>query len=323
MRILVITSEWNLCPFISRQVEFLRNKNFEIDVFVFRGNKSPIRYLLAWLRLRKNFTLSKYDLVHAIFGQSALLAIPFIKPLIVSFHGSDLLGIKDENGKNTVKGYILQILSRYIAKAATNVTVVSSDMAKCLPDSINYLLLPCGVDLNLFKPSSSETCRNKLKLPKNKKLILFGGRPERSDKRLWLAKQAVSAISQKYNAELITMCSIPYEAVPEYINACDVVLLTSLKEGSPNIVKEALACNVPVVSVDVGDVRERISGINGCFVCESDSPVDISKALIKSLMFEDDFQSRQTVLSLSEEIIYERLIDIYKNSVSDRQVFMN
>lgn len=317
MKILVITSEWELCPFINRQVEFLRNKNLEIDVFVFRGNKSPIRYLLAWLRLRKNFTLSKYDLIHAIFGQSALLAIPFFRPLIVSFHGSDLLGIRNKNGKNTVKGYILQTLSRYIAKAATNVTVVSSDMAKSLPESINYLLLPCGVDLGLFKPSSSELCRTKLGLPKNKKLVLFGGRPERLDKRLWLAKQAVNIISQNYNAELVTMCSIPYETVPVYINACDVLLLTSLKEGSPNIVKEALACNIPVVSVDVGDVRERISSINGCFICESDSPTDISEALIKSLMFEDEFQSRETVLHLSEDLIFEQLLHLCKNSVFD------
>ncbi|CAN5579768.1 hypothetical protein BH23BAC1_BH23BAC1_39450 [soil metagenome] len=316
MKILIITSEWDLCPFIKRQVDFLRKRNFNADVFIFRGNKSPFQYVLAWLRLRRSFNLSNYDLIHANFGQSGLLAIPFKKPLVVSFHGSDLLGIKNKNGRITFKGYILQSVSRYISKAATNVTTVSNEMAKFLPANVRYNLLPCGVDFKLFKPLSKIYCREKLNLPKNKKLILFGGRPERLDKRLWLAKLALDLISKQYNAEIVTMNSVPHEIVPEYINASDVVLLTSIQEGSPNIVKEALACNVPVVSVDVGDVRERISGVKGCFIGESDSPIHIANSLQKALSFGEEFRGRDSILSISEDKINEDLIKIYKDSIS-------
>jgi glycosyltransferase involved in cell wall biosynthesis len=313
MKVLLITSEWDLCPFIERQVEFLRERSIEIDVFIFRGNKSPFQYLRAWIRIRKMFLFSKYDLIHANFGQSALLAMPLIKPLVVSFHGSDLLGIKRKNGKNTFTGFILQSWSKYVSKLAAKVTTVSHEMANNLPKTVEYCLLPCGVDLELFKPASSQQCREKLNLSGDKKLILFGGRPERLDKRLWLAKKCVSEISAQYNAELVTMSSVPHEKVPEYINACNLVLLTSKQEGSPNIVKEALACNVPVVSVDVGDVRERITNIKGCFISESDSPAHIIKALVKGLTFNEEFKGRE------EDKVIDQLVEIYRDSIYSKK----
>ena len=316
MRVLYISSEWEFCPFLKRQVDYLTNHGFHVDVFTFRGAKSLLRYLDAWLELRRTFDVSEYDLIHANFGQSALLAVPFKKPLIVTFHGSDLLGIKNENGRNTMKGFFLQTISRRIARAAATVCIVSSQMAEFLPRNVEYELLPIGVNLEIFKPLSSIECRNHLGLPGSKKLILFGGRPERPDKRLWLAKRAVDAISEKHNAELVCMPTIPHELVPIYINACDVVLLTSIKEGSPNIIKEALACNVPVVSVDVGDVRDRIKGLENSFISESDSPRHIAAALEKSLTFDNDFQGRASVSHLSEEIINNRLADIYRATMN-------
>lgn len=312
MRVLYISSEWDLCPFLKRQVDYLTAHGFHVDVYTFRGAKSLFRYSGAWFDLRRTFDISEYDVIHANFGQSALLAVPFKRPLVVTFHGSDLLGIRNENGKNTLKGLFLQTISRRIARAAAKVCIVSSRMAGFLPRDVKYEILPVGVDLEIFKPLSAIKCRNDLGLPLSRKLVLFGGRPERPDKRLWLAKRAVDEISEKHNAELVCMPSIPHELVPIYINACDVVLLTSMKEGSPNIIKEALACNVPVVSVDVGDVGNRIEGLKNCFISESDSPRHIADALEKSLTFDNDFQGRAFVSHLSEDIINNRLIDIYK-----------
>ncbi len=317
MKVLVITSEWDLSPFIKRQVAALRNRRVTIDVFIFRGNKSPFQYLLAWIRLRRRYTLERYDFIHAHFGQSALLAMPLIKPLIVSFRGSDLLGIKNRNGKNTLLGFILKSWSRYAAKVAARVTVVSDEMALFLPDNIPYSILPSGVNLDIFKPLSSQACREQLNLPQDKKLILFGGRPERLDKRLSLAQEAINAISIRHNAALITMPTVSHEKVAEYINACDFVLLTSRQEGSPNIVKEALACNVPVISVDVGDVRSRISNISGCFVAESDSSVHIAEALERGLSSHQAIGGREAIQHLSEEKLIDQLMKIYQD-VFDR-----
>src|SRR2546421_3350262 len=145
----MITSEWASDPghtahFIARQARFLRAAGVDVDVFAFRGGRRPLRYLTAWARLRRRLAGNGhgYDLVHAQFGQSGLLALPKRLPLVVTFRGSDLLGIvSDGDGRYTWKGRILQRLSRLVARRADAVIVVSEHMKQWLPPSVSAAVI--------------------------------------------------------------------------------------------------------------------------------------------------------------------------------------
>ncbi|HBH81730.1 MAG TPA: hypothetical protein DDY39_18040 [Nitrospira sp.] len=153
--------------------------------------------------------------------------------------------------------------------------VKSRNLEQALPATVirsKVRIIPNGIDLKRFKPIDQADCRNRLGWDPNRFHVLFpanvGGDPR---KRLYLAQAAVDKANRSgLNVELHQLRGVSHEAVPIWLNASDVVLLTSLHEGSPNIIKEALACDVSVVSVDVGDVRERIDGIEGCHIALPD-----------------------------------------------------
>jgi glycosyltransferase involved in cell wall biosynthesis len=318
-RVLLITSEWPEntgiahVPFLVQQVNYLRSAGLDITVFHFRAKKNPINYLKAWIRLRRQYDLKSYDLIHAHFGQSGLIAIPTKLPLVVTFHGSDLHGIWGQNNRYTLAGEILKVVSRMVAKYADQVIVVSEHMSRFLPREVNYHVVPGGVNMELFVPLSQSFCRERLGLPRNKPLILFAGIHPR--KRYYLAEEAVKILKTQMDVELLCLSQVAHEEMPFYLNAADVLLLTSKHEGSPTIVKEALACNCPVVSVDVGDLRERISSIKGCFLCENDSPATIASALAKAIDSKEHFESRHQVENLDETCVSERIIQIYRSAL--------
>lgn len=292
----------------------------QVDVFSFRGGKNPLRYLRAWYQVRRCLRRNAYDLVHAHFGQSGILAFPKRIPLVVTFHGSDLEGIIGSKGQYTFAGHVLRSLSKVVASLADEVIVVSASLAKHLPKRRSYHVIPGGVDLDLFKPLSKEEARDALKLPQERSLVLFVGRihhPEAPRKRYDLARQAVGHLSSQYDLDLVVTKDIPHDIMPLYMNACDVLLLTSLHEGSPTVVKEALACNLPVVSVAVGDVRERIGGIPGCIVCNDDLSETIAAGLAKVLSRNILFNSRNVAeKELDERILAKKVIDVY-HMISD------
>lgn len=311
MRILIITPEWENLPFISQQVMFLVRKGIYIDVFQYKAKRKLQNYLKAWLKLRTHYDLNQYDLIHAHFGQSGLIALPSRKQCVVTFHGSDLQGIVGRDFRYKFSGVILRLLSKFVASHVKQVIIVSNHMVEFLPRGVDPQVIPCGVDLELFYPMDKETCRKQLCLPKTKHLILFGGRPYIPGKRLPLAMAAIGLLKTQLDIELIIMNDVPHKCVPYYINACDLMLLTSLHEGSPTIVKEALACNVPVVSVDVGDVRERIGDIKGCALCRNDSPQEIARSILAVLACGNRINSRSKIENLDEKLIAQRLFNLY------------
>lgn len=321
----MITVEWpderrpTAVPFLVRDVKLLRERGVDVEVFHFRGARNPINYIKAAFAARKKLKSGKYDIVHAQWGQSAVPVFFASLPLVVTFRGSDLLGITNDDGTYSRKGKILQWISRRVALRAKRIIVVSPKLINYLPSEKHKVtrIIPSGINLIQFIPMDKEMCRSQLKLPMNKKLILFGGHPEREDKRYPLAVQAVKQIQKTMDVELFYADHISVMEMPVYINAADVVLLTSKHEGSPNIIKESLACNVPVVSVDVGDVQERILKITGCKICDSDSPEDIGKALMETLVNQRvDFESRSYILELDENKMTDQCIDTYKSMLS-------
>ena len=322
LRVLLITSEWptsehpEWAPFIVRQVEYLRKAGVDVDVFSFRGAKNPLNYARAWGQVRQLLKVNqKYDLIHAQFGQSAFLALPLPCPLVVTYHGSDVLGIVDAQGNYTLAGWALRLFSQLVSFSASGVIVVSKEIGQSLPRR-DFHIIPSGLNMEMFVPMPKADACRKIGLDENRRFILFGASPSVARKRFALAQSAFRLVAgQVPNAELISLNHVPHNLVPFYVNASDVLLLVSLHEGSPNVVKEALACNVPVVSTDTGDVRELIGAIEGCVLCDDDRPETIASALLKTLERNQRINGRQTVLDLNEDILTQKVIRVYRQAI--------
>ncbi len=329
MRVLMVTSEWptpehpERVPFIVQQVEGLRQRGIEVEVFPFRSARNPVNYARAWLGLRRKHDLQTFDVVHAQFGQSGLLAWGTRTPLVVTFWGSDLHGIVNSNGDYTWIGKFQQLTSRLVARYATEVIVVSKHMTEFLPPKVAAAahVIPGGIDFELFHPMPQEKARQRLELPMDRRLVLFPADPKRPVKRYHLAQEAVQWINEQGNieVELLVLSGVRHDEVPIYMNACDALILTSKHEGSPTVVKEALACNLPVVSVDVGDVRERVGELSGCAICEVDSVQTVAENLKKVLLHAEPIQGRETLGDLEANVIAERITEVYKLALAKSQ----
>jgi len=316
-RVFMITSGWpqpgqpQTTHFIKRQAEFLRAAGVHVDVFHFKGERRPWNYLLAWFRARRRLASGRYDLVHAQFGQSGLLALPKTLPMVVTYRGSDLLGIVGQGGKHTRAGRFLQWMTRRVAKRADAVIVVSEHMKHHLPPGVPATVLPSGLDLALFRPIPQDVARTHLGLAPDRRLVLFAGNPAVPRKRYELARRAVELVAGTPAAELIVAWAVPHTDMPYLMSACDALVFTSMQEGSPNVVKEALACNLPVVSVAVGDVRDRLRGIDGCELCADDRAETIAAALERVLARGQRIAGRERVVQLDETALTRQVIELY------------
>ena len=324
MRVLMITSEWPRVPwgtpqFIARQAAFLRAAGVEVEVFAFQGEGNPLNYAVAWYQARRRLTREHFDLVHAQFGQCALLALPKRMPLVITYRGDDLQGILDNrHGHMTLAGRLLRRFSRWAAHHADAVIVVSEHMQRYLQNGTPMHVVPSGIDFELFRPQPRVGARDRLGLPQGERLVLFVGNPELARKRYGLASRAVALLPAAPPTRLIVGWHVPHVQMPDYMAACDALVFTSAQEGSPNAVKEALACDLPVVSVAVGDVAERLRGVAGCELCADDRPETIAAALGRVLERGGRVAGRAAVGHLDERLVTERVIRIYQTVLNGR-----
>jgi glycosyltransferase involved in cell wall biosynthesis len=320
----MVTSEWpetgvaRTTNFIKRQVDFLRAAGVRVDVFFFHGARNLLKYGAAWARLRPRLLTGRYDLVHAQFGQSGLLALPKRLPLVVTFRGSDLLGIVgDVDGRYTRTGRLLQRASRFVARRANAVIVVSAHMRNALDTGAPVHVVPSGLDLEMFRPEPKEEARKRVGFAPDERIVLFVGRRHQARKRFTLANRAVNLLKERMPVRLVVAWGVPHREIPRYMNAADVLVVTSMQEGSPNVVKEALACDLPVVSVAVGDVVERLQDIAGCEVCADDRPETIAAALERVLLRGGRIDGRSAARQLDERLLTRRVIEIYRSILPD------
>ena len=326
IRVLMLTTGWpqpgkpQTTHFIKRQADFLRAAGIDVDVFYFRGWGNPFNYLRAWVRVQLRLLTRRYDLVHAQWGQSALPAFPKRLPLVITFRGGDLHGRVDASGRQLLSGRMLQAFCRYAAKRAEAVIVVSKHMRDLIPStSAPVYVVPSGLDLDLFREIPRDEARGYLGLPLDRKLVLFAGDPTSVRKRHSLAQAAVELLNHSLPAELIVTWGVGHAEMPYYMSACDAMVFTSMQEGSPNVVKEALACNLPVVSVPVGDVPRRLRGVDGCELCEDERPETIAAALERVLRRGGRAAGREAVRDLDEHLTTEKVVSIYRAALSASQ----
>lgn len=326
LKILIITSEWptlqhpDSVPFLKHQVDDLRKMGIIVDVFTFRGSGNLFVYLKTWIKFHL-LDKSEYDIFHAHWGQSGLLCFPTRTPVVVTFHGSDLQGLVKPNGEyDSLKSFLIRLASKISANLSTRIIIVSELLGNYLPckDIKKTTIIPCGIDLERFSPIDKTIARQKLGLPLNKKIVLFPANPKDTVKRYQLAEKVISLISSEFDVELISLSSVQHNLVPYYMNASDVMLLTSKHEGSPMVVKEALGCNLPIVSVNVGDVKERILLVPGCVVSNSDNPIELANNIKKVLKRNKRIDGRSFVTDLSRPIIANKIINIYNELLSTK-----
>ena len=319
IRVLMVTSDWvwnswgGPAVFVARQADFLRRQGVEVDLFPFRAGRRLRNYVAAWREVHRRVSEGGYDLVHAQFGQSGLTVLPTSVPLVVTFRGDDLEGIIGEQGRYVPAGWLLRTLSRSVARQAAAAIVVSAHMKRHLPHSVDAHVLPSGIDLDLFQPEPQAQARSRLGLPASQRLIAFVGNPNLARKRYQLARQAVEIVNRSIPSQLVVGWEKPHHEIASLLNACDALVCTSMQEGSPNAVKEALACNLPVVSVPVGDVALRLKGVKGCELCPDDQASTIALALERVLRRGERSEGRAAVQDLDERMLTERLIDIYRS----------
>lgn len=319
IRVLIITSEWptpdlpHRAPYLVRHVDFLRRAGVEVDVFAFSGERRPMNYVRARRRLQRQLAQRTYDLVHAHFGQSALLPWPKRLPLVVTFHGCDIQGVKRPDGAMSLGGAFLQRLGRLVARRADAVILVSERMRRFIPSSVAAPVIPMGLDLEKLPRIAQAEARAQLGLAAAEKIVLFVGNPSDPVKRCDLARRAVDVLNETCPARLVVGWGVLPPQILVMMNACDVLVMTSQQEGSPLVIKEALACDLPVVSLDVGDVPVRIRGVEGCEVCADERPETIAAALERVLRRGGRVRGREAVLDLDERLLVPRVIDIYRS----------
>lgn len=300
MKILIVCSRnsGKIAPFIQEQGDALSQLGVEIAYFPIEG-KGLCGYLKNRKRLLLKINEFMPDLIHAHYGLSGLLANLQRKiPVITTYHGSDINNTK-----------ILPLSRLNMILSVHNIFVSEKNRLKS-NQTRNQSLIPCGVDINLFKSRDKAKARKIFDLNEDKKYILFAGAFANSVKNSALAKSAVSLIN---NVCLIELQGYSREEVALLINAVDVVLLTSFTEGSPQIIKEAMACNCPIVSAPVGDIENVISGTAGCFI-STYKPTDIADKLKQALEYGKRTEGRERILSLGldREAVAKQILSVYK-----------
>jgi glycosyltransferase involved in cell wall biosynthesis len=319
IRVLMVTSDWlwnswgGPAVFIARQAEFLRREGVEVDVFPFRGARNLRNYFAAWKEVRRRTRDGGYHLIHAQFGQSGVTALPKILPLVVTYRGDDLEGIIGESGRYIPSGWLLRSISRAVARQADAVIIVSEHMKRYLPRKVKAHVMPSGLDLERFSPEPRDVVRRRLGLPLDLHLVLFVGNPRLARKRHGLAQAAVDLVNRTLPTRLLVGWEMTHQQIADLMNACDALVLTSMQEGSPNSVKEALACNLPVVSVPVGDVAIRLQGVAGCELCPDDRVETIASSLERVLRRGGRIEGRSAVTQLDERLLTQQLLGIYRS----------
>jgi glycosyltransferase involved in cell wall biosynthesis len=331
LRILAVT---NLYPapstptsgtFIEQQVKGLRQIGLDVDVmYVNRIQGGMKEYRNLGARVRPRIAAFQPDIVHVMYGGVMADQVTHAvqdRPLVVSFCGADLLG-------EPLVGYVRTFISKYgvwsshkAARRAHAIVVKSKNLYDVLPHDIDrskVRIIPNGIDLERFKPMERNEARRILGWSMESAIVLFATVRGHVKKRPELAHAAIAKTTCDRPVELRIMQGVPHEQVPLWLNASDALILTSINEGSVNIVKEGLACNLPIVAVDVGDVRERLQGVRLSTIAEP-TPEALGLKLGEILQQGERSDGRDHVQDLTITAVAERIKEVYLQAISTYQ----
>src|SRR5215472_3303098 len=298
--------------FVKTQAEALKRAGIGVELLVMHGGNRKLLYPRGIFQLRRRLNKSSFDLVHAHFGYVGLVARTQRKfPLVVTYHGDDLLGTINERGKKEFWSVIAAAACKKLAKHVDAAIVQSQEMAHQLKKS-NAFVIPHEVDLEVFKPMERTEARKALGLLPDRKYLLFAANPGIPVKRFPLARAAADVLEQENGfTELLVVHKEPQSRLALYMSACDVLVFPSYQEGSPNIIKQAMACNLPIVATDVGDVRQVIGKTRDCYICPPDTRKFAS--LMRQILSRcPRTEGREQVRHLNAESVSGKVIEVYE-----------
>lgn len=291
----------SIAPFVQVQMDSLADKGVEISLYrvVGRGIKG---YLTNTVQLRKILKREQPDIVHAhysICGYLASIANFGLKSkVVVSLMGSDMV--------------VKLPLIRFFAKKLWDMTIVKS---REMFDRLNVArarIIPNGVNLEKMHLLDKNDSRKKCGFEDTKQYIIWCSQIDREEKNYPLAQKAVELLNDE-NVVLLPIQDAPHYMMNVYMRAADVLLLTSKREGSPNVIKEAMACNLPIVSTNVGDVEWLLDHVEGAYIAQDNTPQNVCECLKKALIFLGHSTSRQRLIDigLTTKSIASDIVNIY------------
>lgn len=304
MKILFVSSGNNIhgiSPIVKKQGESLIKQGIDVYFFTIKG-KGLKGYIKSIKPLKKVIRQFNPDIIHSHYslcGYISSISNSRI-PHVCSLMGSDTV----------VKGGWKKLILWHI-KNRWDVTITKSEEMKKHLVFSEIIVLPNGVDTDLFKPISINQARKELGWEKEGIHILFAANPKRPEKNYLLFKESLVLLNdKKINTHVLE--DVSHKSIPLLMNASNVVTLTSHREGSPNVVKEAMACNRPIVSTDVGDVSWLLNSCEGCFISNPET-TEYSQSILSALKHTNS-KGRERIkeLGLMDKDIAQKLIKIYK-----------
>lgn len=298
------------------QMQSIINEGIEIEYGYLSDRKSLRALFKAGIYIRKLCKEQSSELVHVFWGTTtALITILFSpRPVVISFCGSDLLGSKDQKGNITNSGWF----SRFISQIAATFSIANITKSEQMKSSLwvfnrkKTIVIPNGVNLKGFYPIDKSTAQKHLNFDPNKKYILFFYTEGQVVKNKILAEEVFRIVKETVNETVILYASnIVHEELIYYYNACDVMLLCSFHEGSNNSIKEARACNLPIVSVNAGDAKERLEMVDNCFVLGWDA-AQLAEKIILILRNQKRSNGEYFSKDVDMAFIADRVIKLYE-----------
>ena len=296
--------------FVHTQLQHWRDSGVEVDLFFINGRESRWNYFSgvlawAWKMLREG---SHYHAIVSHHSYCTLIAA-FLRPpglpLIYQVH------------EGTIHFWKLnELLVRLAVRLADRVVYVSRN----LPDYLGYAvseadIIPCGVDLDRFMPCDQLEARRVLEWNPAEEVVLYAAKERKYYERYELVVEAVEGLKREgRSVRLHRLEGVAPETVPTYLNAADVLVVASHGEGSPKIVKEALACNKPVVTLRVGSVETLLSGIPSGFLAEGSTP-DMMRQIRSALELRGRGTGRDRMSPLSSKKTSGALLEVCREAI--------
>ena len=277
--------------FVKEQVESLIKEGIDCDVFFSNGkeNGGMIVHLKSIGKIIKKLFQNNYDVIHCHHSISGLILLlsggAFIKKCVLSYQNDPTR----EFGCKPLFWLLYPFFNRIIVKNPSSFLKYKK-----------VIYLPNGTNSDFFRPMDKDECKKKLGWDSDKKYILYmdSNKGTRTQKRHDRYVEALNLIRKELdNIESVELCNTPRELIPTYMNACSLHLMTSDFEGSPNSVKECLCCNTPVVSTDVGNVKDMIGDIEGCYIDDTFTAEQLAIHSIKVLTSTKPFLGRDVFLA--------------------------
>lgn len=293
-----------IAPFVTEQADAIQATGIKVEYFCVEG-KGWRGYLSNRAKMMRKIAEFQPDIIHAHYGLSGLLANTQRRiPVVTTYHGSDI---------NEPMVYPYSKQNMYLS--AHNIFVSKKNLTKAGLKR-KYSLIPCGVTLSSFEAIDKTVAREQSGLAIDAKLVLFSSSFENKVKNPELAIAAVKLLS---DVTLLELKGYSREEVTRLMYAADACLMTSHTEGSPQFIKEAMACCCPVVSVDVGDVAEVMDNVDGCYLADYKAE-DIAAKLRQAINFGKRTEGRKRIIDIGmdAETVTRKITEVYKTVITNR-----